>query len=88
MELETIDKLFLELGQIATAKTAREIASEKREITIDEKILSNLILRGDDNKPGEISSGLTADFAANTNVFNVQYQDGIEYRVTVKMEKI
>jgi len=29
MELETINKLFLELSQFATAKTARELALEK-----------------------------------------------------------
>lgn len=29
MELETINKLYLELSQITTAKTARELALEK-----------------------------------------------------------
>ena len=30
MELETINRLYLELSQFATAKTAKEIALEKR----------------------------------------------------------
>lgn len=29
MELETVNKLYLELSQIATAKTSRELALEK-----------------------------------------------------------
>ena len=30
MELETINKLYLELSQIATARTAKELALEER----------------------------------------------------------
>ena len=30
MELETINRLYLELSQVATAKTAKEIALEER----------------------------------------------------------
>ncbi len=41
MELEAINKLYLELSQIATAKTAKEIALENR--LEERKLLGRLV---------------------------------------------
>lgn len=89
MELSTINKLYLELSQITTAKTENEIRLEKlHAINNDQKIVSEIVLRGSDNQLCEISSGLTSDFVRNTNTFNIKEKNGDEFMVTIKISKI
>ena len=40
MELETVNKLYLELSQVATAKTARELELEERELELEDLLTS------------------------------------------------
>ena len=87
MELETINKLFLELSQFATAKTEREIHLEKNQISKDQRVVSNLILHGGKSGYGRISSCLVQDFVTEDNHFNVTYEDGTTYRVTITIKQ-
>ncbi len=89
MDLQIINKLYLELSQIATVQTVREIDLERKldiDTTEDCRVVSELVLRGDDNKLGQLIRGLGVDFNANTNTLCVRYQDGKECRVIIKFE--
>lgn len=89
MELETINKLYLELSQIATAKTAREIELEGK-ILKNEDILTvgHLFLHDHDKGWAKISSGLDQDFQGGMSGFNVRHDDGTEYRVSFRVQEI
>lgn len=87
MELETINKLFLELSQFATAKTKREIELEKNQISKDQRVVSDLILDGGKSGYGRISSGLIQDFVTRENHFNVTHPYGTTYRVTITIKQ-
>lgn len=95
MELETVNKLFLELSQFATATTAKELALKKEieelkkyQLTQDQKVIVEVLLYDREKGWAEISSGLTSDFKANTNSFNIRYKDGSEDRVTFSIGEI
>ncbi len=95
MELETVNKLFLELSQFTTATTAKELATQKEikelkkhQLTQDQKIICEVLLYDREKGWAEISSGLTSDFKANTNSFNIRHKDGSEYRVTFSIVEI
>lgn len=95
MELETVNKLFLELSQFATATTAKEFKLQKeieelkaQQLTQDKKVILEVLLFDKDKGWAEISSGLTSDFKANTNSFNVRYKDGSEDRITFSIGEI
>lgn len=95
MELETVNKLFLELSQFATATTAKELKLQKeieelkaQQLTQDKKVILEVLLFDKDKGWAEISSGLTSDFKANTNSFNVRYKDGSEDRITFSIGEI
>ena len=88
MELETVNKLYLELSQFATAKTAREIKLEESQVPPDVLLALNILMGDDELGWAEISSGLTQDFANNKNSFDIRYGDGSEYNVTFSVSRI
>lgn len=89
-ELETINKLYLELSQIATAKTKREIELEN-EISSTPDLLNqiaHLFLFDKDLGWAEISSGLNQDFVGGFNSFNIRYRNGDEFKITFKVKQL
>ena len=88
MELETINKLYLELSPIATAETAKEIELKKMVANRDQLTVADLILRHHDGTLREISSCLSQDFEDQTHSFNVLHRDMTQFRITVKVEEI
>lgn len=88
MELETVNKLFLELSQFATAKTARELKLEADAIDEDKANVLNVLMCDHEKGWGKISSGLTQDFQTGVNAFNVAFDDGSEHRITFRVEEI
>lgn len=95
MELQTVNKLFLELSQFATATTAKELELKREiqdlkenQLTQDQKVILDVLLFDKDKGWAEISSGLTSDFKANTNSFNIRYKDGSEDRITFSISEI
>ena len=95
MELQTVNKLFLELSQFATATTAKEFELKReihdlkeKQLTQDQKVILEVLLFDKDKGLAEISSGLTSDFKANTNSFNIRYKDGSENRITFSIGEI
>lgn len=88
MELETINKLYLELSQIATAKTAKEMALEKDVLPRDAVTVAHVLLHDPDLGWPVISSGLHQDFRGGPSGFNIRYSDGSEYRVSFKITEI
>lgn len=88
MELETVNKLFLELSQFATAKTARELQLEADAIDEDKANVLHVLMHDPDKGWGKISSGLTQDFQNGLNSFNVRFDDGTEHCISFKVEEI
>lgn len=95
MELQTVNKLFLELSQFATATTAKEFDLKReiqdlkeKQLTQDQKVIIEVLLFDKDKGWAEISSGLTSDFKANTNSFNIRYKDGSEDKITFSISEI
>lgn len=88
MELETVNKLFLELSQFSTAKTARELQLEADAIDEDKANVLNVLMRDQDKGWGKISSGLTQNFQTGFNSFNVRFDDGTEHCISFKVEEI
>ena len=88
MELETVNKLFLELSQISTAKTKRELQLEANAIDEDKANILHVLMHDRDKGWGEISSGLTQDFLTGLNSFNVRFDDGTEHRISFEVEEI
>ena len=95
MELQTVNKLFLELSQFATATTAKELKLQKEidelkehQLTQDKKCILEVLLFDNDKGWAEISSGLTSDFKANTNSFSIRYKDGSEDKITFSIGEI
>lgn len=89
MELETINKLYLELSQFATAKTANEIKLEQALKYLSENagltyhFISKLIL-GEGDEKAEIFGGLMQDFKTNTHSFNIKQKDGQCFSVSIR----
>lgn len=95
MELETVNRLFLELSQITTATTAKELKQQKEiehlkasQLTQDKQCILEVLLFDKEKGWAEISSGLTSDFTANTNSFNIRYKDGSEDKITFSIGEI
>lgn len=88
MELETINKLYLELSQLATAKTAREIELAKSSATRDGKIIAEIILMADDGEMAVICSDISKNPAQGVTNFRIRYEDGAEYFVSIRVEEI
>jgi hypothetical protein len=95
LELETVNKLFLELSQFATATTAKELKLQSEieglknnQLTQDKKCILEVLLYDSEQGWGEISSGLTSDHVTGTNSFNVRYKDGSEYRISFRVSEI
>lgn len=88
MELETINKLYLELSQIATAKTAREIELEGHSQNEDVANVLHLLMYDRDMGWAKISSGLDQDFESGFNSFNVRFKDGTEHRISFKVSEL
>lgn len=88
LELETINKLYLELSQFTTAKTARELALEKELINEDKANVLRVLMHDKDKGWANISSGLTQDFESGLNSFNVRFEDGTEQCISFKVEEI
>lgn len=94
MELQAINKLYIELSQFATATTAKEFELKReiqdlkeRQLTQDQKVILEVLLFDKEKGWSEISSGLTSDFKANTNSFKVRYKDGSEDRITFSISE-
>lgn len=87
MELEIINKLFLELSQIATAKTAREIKLEKE--FVDERYTDILAFLMFDLEKGwaKISSDLETQ-GNGFNVFKIRFEDGSEHEIEFKISEV
>ena len=88
MDLEIVNKLFLELSQITTAKTKRELELEDAAIDSDKATVLNLLMRDPDLGWGAISSGLTQDFQAGIVSFDLRFSDGSGRRVTLSVSEI
>lgn len=82
MELETVNKLYLELSQIATARTAKEIYLESQLPGRDEMILSALVLGDLDGGKGKITKQLQ-----NPDGFELEvlHANGMIKKVEVKI---
>lgn len=88
MELETVNKLYLELSQIATAKTEKEIALESR--CMNETTANILKAMAWDSRQGwgkllPIPKSFHKDGLTS---FIVRYEDGSEKKVSFKVEEI
>lgn len=86
MELETINKLFLELSQFATAKTARELELERDSMDQDKANVLKLMMH--DNKKGwaKISSELSCTFGDCS--FDVKFDDGSKQRINFSVDDL
>lgn len=60
----------------------------KKDEEIDKDVISGLILFDSEKGWGSISSGLTANFEANINSFNIRFKDGTEHRVEVRINEV
>lgn len=88
LELETVNELFLELSQFATAKTARELKLEESQIDDDKACVLNVLMNDPEKGWGEVSSGLEQNFQDGLNAFNIRFKDGTEHRISFKIEEI
>lgn len=88
MELEIVNKLYLELSQIATAKTARELKLEEAQIDEDKACVLNVLMNDPEKGWGTVSSCLTHDFQTGLNKFNIRFKDGTERCISFKVEEI
>ena len=88
MQLELINKLFLELSQFATAKTERELQLESEALDGDKLSVLGLLMHDSQRGWGELSSGLTQDFDKGQHSFNVRFTDGTEQRVTFNVTEL
>ena len=90
MDLEIVNKLFLGLSQITTAKTKRDLELELEDAAIDsdKATVLNLLMRDPDLGWGAISSGLTQDFQAGIVSFDLRFSDGSGRRVTLSVSEI
>jgi len=95
LELETVNKLFLELSQFTTAATAKELMLQKEidvlkehQLTQDKKCILEVLLYDSEQGWAEISSGLESDHVTHTNSFNIRYKDGSEYKISFRVSEI
>jgi hypothetical protein len=89
MELEVINKLFLELSQVATAKTKRELELEEETIKNGSIVsIGRLFLYDNEKGWGAIASDLKSGHLEGFSEFIVRFEDGTEHCVIFKTSEL